>query len=202
ISRQSSGFARDVQDLLASVRIQGKPYFELVSMQQTASALRTQNRTFRDLNLPDIARSIGSSMGADGIFLGNIVRSGVIDTPYQESRSKCAQSQMQYNKKGQAIGSVCVQWSEYRVDCMKRNAGFEFVPNLIETATGRSIFSNRLVGTVSYQSCSDDMTRPQSDPSMPRVLKMLLSKDDTRSSDDQSDPSEAGLLAAARLQVL
>jgi hypothetical protein len=128
---EASTFAHDVEYLLTSVHIQGKPYFEIVSMRA------------------------GSSVKADGTFFGSIVRSGATESPYQETRSQCAQSRTRYNKKGQAIGEDCIRWSNYTVSCIKRDAGFEFAPRLIETATGRSIFSNKLEGSASDKGCSD-----------------------------------------------
>ena len=55
---EAATFAHDVGDLLTSVRIQGKPYFEIVS----------------------------SSVNADGKFLGSIVRSGVTESPYRRTK--------------------------------------------------------------------------------------------------------------------
>jgi len=131
---EASTFAHDVESLLTSVRIQGKPYFEIVS----------------------------SSVNADGKFLGNIVRSGVTESPYQEVRSQCAQSRTRYNKKGQAVGEDCISWSNYAVNCIKRDAEFELAPRLTDTATSKSIFSDKLKGSASDKGCSDSR-RPVSD---------------------------------------
>ena len=128
---EASIFAHDVEGLLTSVRIQGKPYFEMVS------------------------RSVGSSVNVDGIFLGSIVQSNITENPYQEVRSQCVQSQTRYNKKGKPIGEECIRWSKYTVNCIKRDAVFEFSLRLIETATDRSIFSDKLKGSASDQGCSD-----------------------------------------------
>ncbi len=175
----ASSFSRQVEDSLAAVRIQGRPYFEMISAEQTARALQSENRSFKDLNSPDVARSIGISTNADGIFLGNVVRSGATDSSYQEQRSKCVRSETQYNKKGgavaadiieailsdkgKAIGQDCVEWDYYMVDCIRRDARFEFVPNLIETETGRRIYSSRLTGSTSDEVCSDKGARIMSE---------------------------------------
>lgn len=79
---EASTFAHDLENLLTSVRIHGKPYFEIVPMRKTASVLQTMKRSFRDLTRPKVARSVGSSVKADGIFLGSIIRSGVTESPY------------------------------------------------------------------------------------------------------------------------
>ncbi len=155
IADEASRFGHDVEDILASVRIQGKPYFEIVSTRETASALKAKKRTYRDLTRPDIARTVGSSLKADGIFLGRIVRSGATENTYQETRSRCTQSQPTYNKKGEVTGEVCIKSSEYTVSCIERNAGYEFAPRLIETATGRSIFSDTLKGSATDKGCPD-----------------------------------------------
>ena len=126
-SDEAARFKHDVGDLLTSVRIQGKPYFEIVS----------------------------SPVNADGNFLGSIVRSGVTESPYQETRSRCAQSRTRYNKKGKAVGKDCVSWSKYTVGCIQREAGFEFAPRLIDSATDRPIFSATLNGSASDKGCSD-----------------------------------------------
>ncbi|MGR8998495.1 MAG: tetratricopeptide repeat protein [Gammaproteobacteria bacterium] len=128
---ESSSFAQEVENLLTSVRVQGKPYFEIVS------------------------RPVNSSVNADGIFLGSIVRSSITENPYQEVRSQCAQSRTRYNKKGKPIGEECIRWSKYTVNCIKRDAVFEFSPRLIETATDRSIFSDKLKGSAFAKGCSD-----------------------------------------------
>ena len=124
---EAARFSHDIGDLLTSIRIQGKPYFEIVS----------------------------SSVKADGIFLGSIVRSCVTENPYQEARSQCAQTRTRYNKNGKAIGEECVSWSNYAVACIKLDAKFEFAPRLIETSTSKSIFSDKLNGSASDKGCSD-----------------------------------------------
>jgi len=152
---EASAFANDVENVLASARIRGKPYFEIVSIAETSSALRAKGRSPKDLALPEVAKAVGSSLNADGVFLGNVVRSGTGESPYQESRSQCSQAQTLYNNNNQAVGQKCVRWSQYTVNCIKREASFEFAPRLIETATGRSIFSDTLKGYASDGGCSD-----------------------------------------------
>lgn len=152
---EAAGFVNAVGNLLTSVTIQGKPYFEIVPVQETASALKTKKRSFKDLARPDVVKSVSSSLKADGIFLGSIVRSDSNDSPYQEQRSQCAQSRIRYNKKGNPVGEDCIAWSHYTVNCINRDAVFEFVPRLVEAATSRSIFSDRLKGSASDKGCSD-----------------------------------------------
>lgn len=147
---EASQFSHEVENLLSSITIQGKPYFEIVKMQETAKPKKSRKRAY------------AQSVNADGIFLGSIVRSDATDSSYQEKRSQCAQSRVRYNKKGKPVGEVCVKWSKYTVNCTQRDAVFEFSPSLIETATSQSIFSDTLTGSASDKGCSDN-NRPVED---------------------------------------
>lgn len=157
----ASAFTNDVENLLTSVRIQDKPYFDIVSSRQTASALQTK-RGLKDLTNPKVVRSVGSSLNVDGIFSGRVVRSDVTESPYQEKRSQCARSVVQYDRKGRQIGETCIRWTNYMVGCTKREAVFEFSPRLVEVSSNRSSFSNTLTGRASDQACTDS-NRPVSD---------------------------------------
>ncbi|MGR9107305.1 MAG: hypothetical protein ACU843_10290 [Gammaproteobacteria bacterium] len=158
---ETSQFAQDLENLLTSVRIQGKPYFEIISLRETLSALQNHRRSSQDLTNPDVAKSVGSYLKADGIFIGTI-RSGFQDTPYLENRSRCVQQRTTYNKKGEATGTVCVGWQNYTVNCVKRDAGFEFAPRLMDTVTGQSLYSETVKSFANDKACSDSGRSVQS----------------------------------------
>jgi hypothetical protein len=153
-SPDTSAFVRDVENLLTSINIQGKPYFDVVPASRTYSVLNSKRGT-KNLSNPSVVRSLGSSLNVDGILSGQVIRSDVIESPYQENRSNCVRSQVRYNRKGKPVGEICVRWANVRVNCIKREAIFEFSPRLINVSTNQTTFSNTLQGVASDQLCSD-----------------------------------------------
>lgn len=148
-------FESQVESMLKSVSVQGKPYFHVTPKHETLSGLQGRKRSARDLAQPDAAVALGSSLQADGIFLGSVQRAGVSESPYREERSRCTQSRTRYNRKGKAVGEVCVQWQNYLVDCLQRDAVFEFAPRLIETTAGRAIYTSPVKEAASSKGCAD-----------------------------------------------
>jgi hypothetical protein len=153
-SPDTSAFVHDVESLLTSVNIQGKSYFDVVPASRTSSALNSKRGT-KNLSNPSVVRSLGLSLNVDGILIGQVIRSDVIESPYQENRSNCVRSQVRYNRKGKPVGEICVRWANVRVNCIKREAIFEFSPRLINVSTNQTSFTNTLQGVASDQLCSD-----------------------------------------------
>jgi hypothetical protein len=147
--------ASEIEGVLGSISIDGKPYFTLVDRAQIDKTLGEMKLSQSGLVDQSTAARIGKMVGAQGIYTGMVTLSGTNDSPYSERRQQCVQHQMKYDNKGNAYEGPCVRWRPYTVSCMKRVASFACSPKLIEVSTGKIIYARNLSGSTDSSGCED-----------------------------------------------
>lgn len=134
--------ADELLALLASVEVDGRPYFELIDRDRLPPAI-AQGQA--GLPVPPVsARPPGRQVVPAGYYAGRVEDIRVSSrTDTRESRA-CAE-----RREGR-----CVRWVVERVLCRVDSAHFAFVPRLVEGRTGRVVFARTFAGSASADSCS------------------------------------------------
>jgi curli biogenesis system outer membrane secretion channel CsgG len=137
-----SDLGNDVEAMLVSTQVQGRPYFTVVDRQAIDKVL--QEIGFGQSGVVDEKTTvrIGKLVGAKGIVLGAVGNNTAVDTSYTEKRSEC-------------IDKKCQNKRTYTVRCGKRDAHFSFTPKIIDVATGRIVLSGSVAGSKNDRSCQD-----------------------------------------------
>jgi len=148
-------FASEIEGVLGSISIDGKPYFTLVDRAQIDKILSEMKFSQSGLVDQSTAARIGKLVGAQGIYTGLVTLSGVNNSTYSERRQQCAQHQIKYDNKGNAYEGPCLRWRSYNVNCTKRVASFACSPKLIEVSTGKILYARNLAGSADSSGCED-----------------------------------------------
>jgi len=136
----------DVEALLVSIRVGGKPYFKVIERSSIQTILNEHYLQKSGIVNEKTAVKAGTLAGAEGIILGTVMQSAIEDKRFFETRTKCSAK----DKDGK-----CVKRTNYKVRCKERNAYFSFTPKMINVATGRIVASESLSGRSSDTVCRD-----------------------------------------------
>jgi len=147
--------ASEIEGVLGSISIDGKPYFTLVDRAQIDKTLGEMKLSQSGLVNQSTAARIGKMVGAQGIYTGMVTLSGISDSSFRERRQQCAQHQIKYDNKGNAYEGACLRWRPYDVACTKRVASFACSPKLIEVSTGKILYARNLAGSADSSGCED-----------------------------------------------
>ncbi len=152
-----SEFAAELESVLSGIGIDDKSYFTLVDRASIDKVISEMKFSQSGLVDEKTAAQLGKLVGAQGIYTGLINANGYDDTRYKETRQECARYEKRKDKKGN-VYSVCAQWRNYSVRCVKRVATFAVTPKLVDVTTGRVLYSRTLSATTQSAGCED--TRP------------------------------------------
>ncbi|MDQ5988165.1 MAG: hypothetical protein CSYNP_03921 [Syntrophus sp. SKADARSKE-3] len=156
-------FASELEGLLGSIDINGKPYFTLVdraSIDKVMSEMKLSQSALVDQGT---AAKLGKLVGAQGIYTGTVTANSTRDSAYKAQRSECTQYQIKRDDKGNLYqSSNCLQYRKFYVNCTKRNANFAATPKLIEVATAKIVYSANRSGAADSSGCVDG-TPPKSE---------------------------------------
>ncbi len=150
-------FAAELEGVLSGIGIDDKAYFTLVDRASIDKVISEMKFSQSGLVDEKTAAQLGKLVGAQGIYTGLINANGHDDTRYQETRQECARYEQKKDNKGN-VYSVCAQWRNYYVRCVKRVATFAVTPRLVDVTTGRVLYSRTLSATTQSAGCAD--TRP------------------------------------------
>ena len=148
-------FAAELEGLLVSIDLNGKPYFTLVdraSIDKVISEMKLSQSALVD---PGTAVKLGKLVGAQGIYTGTVTANNTRNSSYTERRSECAQHQMKRDKDGNLYEGNCIRWRNYNVNCTKRQASYAVTPKLIEVATAKIVYSKNVNGAADSSGCED-----------------------------------------------
>jgi len=81
---------------------------------------RTRSLSTRSLAPPSVAQS-ASSLGVDAFLRGEVAQAATVSTPYQRSRSECARTVVQKDRKGRDV-TQCTETRQVPVACVKNTA--------------------------------------------------------------------------------
>jgi curli biogenesis system outer membrane secretion channel CsgG len=146
----------EVETMLANVQVNGQPYFAVVERNKIQQVMREMKLGESGVIREDTAAKLGKMLGANGVYAGTITRNEVVNTNYQENRSRCTQYERKKDKKGNMVDGKCLNSQDYLVSCTKRTAYFTFLPKLIAVESGSIAFSKEIAGEASESACQGE----------------------------------------------
>lgn len=140
IGKESVEFASQVESALASVIIDGKPYFKLIDRLTINRVIQEQKFNMSGLVSQDDVVRIGKLVGAKGVYTGVLhpIKKG--EDSYTEKRVECKEK------------NRCI---EKYVICIRRTLTFSFTPRLVDVETGRVVYSRTISAHQVSHGCQD-----------------------------------------------
>jgi len=131
-----------VESALASVVVDGRPYFTLIGANAPSTGLG------KPMQWIDSSKTKGQPIryGAEGLVQGSVDQNGWQDERYTEDRSECVAE----DAKGR-----CLQTRNRRVQCVRRVAQFSFTPRVVQKDTGEVLLSQEFSETGQSNACLD-----------------------------------------------
>ena len=149
----------EIEALLASIQIEGRPYFTVVERSRLNEALKELRLGESGAIDAATAAKLGQMIAANGIYLGAVTRDDFTQQRYTENRRVCTEYTQVRDKKGNLVQGACANYVNQTVNCSRRSANFEFVPKLVSVSTGTIIYSRSISGAAEDSSC-EDQNRP------------------------------------------
>ncbi len=148
-SRSMDGrlFSAEVSAELLKVKVDGKPYFKLVSRTEIDRVL--SELKFSSSGLTEESARLGRLLNAEGILTGVVEVSRSV-VPYREKRFRCVKTE------GSGLIKKCVQSVEYYVSCRRYELELLMIPKLIDVERGEIVYSRKILKRVSDRHCSDE----------------------------------------------
>jgi hypothetical protein len=142
-----------VESALASIVVEGRPYFTMVGANAPATDLG------KPLQWVDTSKSKGQPIryGAEGTVQGNVNQNGWQDERYSEMRRECVAE----DAKGR-----CRLWGSTTVLCIRRVARFSFTPRVVAKDTGAVLFSQEFSETGQDSACLGEDGSPTGGPAL------------------------------------
>ncbi len=138
-SKESVEFASQVEAAIASVIIDGKPYFKLIDRLTINRVIQEQKFNMSGLVSQDDVAKIGKLVGAKGVYTGVLHPIKKSQESYREERIECRENR-------------CI--TKY-VRCTTRTLIFSFTPRLVDVETGRVVYSRTISIDVEDDGCDD-----------------------------------------------
>jgi len=131
-----------VENALASVVVEGRPYFTLVGANAPAGGLGKPMQ-WLSTSKPT-ARPI--RYGSEGTVQGSVTHNGWTDNRYTEKRKECVAED--------AKGS-CMLWANRNIPCTRRVARFSFTPRVVDRDTGAVLLTQEFTESGQSSACHD-----------------------------------------------
>ena len=131
-----------VESALASVQVDGRPYFTVLGANAPAGDLG------KPMQWVDTSKSMARPIryGAEGRVEGRVDQNGWQDERYTEERSEC----FVWDDKGR-----CLRTRTRHVQCTRRVALFSFTPRVVLKDTGAVLFSQEFTENGQSSVCKD-----------------------------------------------
>ncbi len=124
----SDDFTQRFESALASVKVGGQPYFQVVSRADLDKALTKQGLNSRSSVGVGSAAKVGRLLDVDGVYIPQIQSYEVKDSSYQAT-----------GQPGR---------------CTKRTASFQSIPKLVDVSTGQVVYAKEQGGTREERYCA------------------------------------------------
>ena len=168
-------FAAEIEGTLASKSIDDKQYFTLVDRASIDKIMSEQQFSQSALIDQATAAKIGKLVGAQGIYTGAVTAAQVKDSNYKEKRQECVRHKIERDKKGNEYEGRCIQWRNYSVSCMKRDAHFSVTPKLVDVSTSKILYSRNLSKSATSSGC-EDASPPKDEQELLEAVKEDVKK--------------------------
>ncbi len=137
------GLSRKVESKLASVRIDGKNFFTVVSRSDLNKIIAEQKLQNSGLVNDKNIVKVGEIIGAQAIISGRVSRPSKEDSYFYEERVRCA------DKK-------CKEIETYNVRCMKRVVSLSAELRVVDITKGDIIYAQNFSKQRVFKHCADD----------------------------------------------
>lgn len=154
-ARRELDASPDVETMLASIRLNDRPYFVVVERTRIQQIITQQRFSESALVDPATAVRVGKLIGAEAVYTGTVNRGETADRSYQQTRSVCQQYE-QTTRKGVTTQGKCLQWVQRALNCTERTATFAMMPKLVRVQTGDIAFAEAIEGKRTAQYCQGD----------------------------------------------
>jgi len=141
----SVGLSGKIESNLSRHKINGKPFFTMISRTDINKVIKEQKLQNSGLVDTSAIVEVGNLMGAEAIISGDVGRASSKDSYFYESRTRCA------DKK-------CKEFTYYRVRCTKRVVGLSAELRMVDVTRGDIIYADNLSRTSTFKHCRDDST--------------------------------------------
>jgi curli biogenesis system outer membrane secretion channel CsgG len=137
------GLSGKIESILAKQKLDGKPFFTLMSRSDLNKIIAEQKIQNSGLMDTSTAVEVGRLMGAQALISGDVGKVTLQDTNYYESRIRCADDK-------------CKKTYTYNVRCMKRVVGLSAQLRMVDVTKGDIIYADTLAKNIEWQHCEDD----------------------------------------------
>ena len=137
-------FTGRLETKLASVRVDGKPYFKVINREKIGDVLKELKFQSSDL-VGEKAAKFGKLAGAQVLITGN-VKTTATNGSYQKPEERCAA----YDRKGR-----CLYYKTVYVTCRTSNATFNASINALDVNTAQLVDAVNITKTYQGDSCKD-----------------------------------------------
>jgi len=138
-----------IEAKLNNIRINGKPYFQLVSRTDLDKILSEVQ--FQESGLAEKAVEYGKILGIQGIITGFAKPSYSVNS-FREKRKKCVKYE----------DHQCKVYRDIYVLCKRTKAQYVLIPKILKIPTGEIIYSKEIKKSAYSKYCSGDNTQPSS----------------------------------------
>ncbi|MDX9813503.1 MAG: CsgG/HfaB family protein [Sulfurimonadaceae bacterium] len=138
------GLSNKIEAFLASQKIDGKSYFELISRKEIDEVLKEQRLQASGLLNQNEMLSVGNISGARAFISGDVNTADVSDTRYYENRYRC-------------LDKKCKSVSTYSVSCTAREAIVSASIKMVDVKSAEVIYTKTSSSSNRWRFCSDDI---------------------------------------------
>ena len=153
-TRKRSAITADVQAAIASVQLDGKPYFQVVERTHLEKILDEQRLGRSGLVDNSTAAKIGRLAGVQAVVMGTVAKNKVDKIRHSERRKYCTK----FDAKGR-----CNNWAKRTVRCETRTATFRFIPKIVDTTNARMLMSEAITEQEESVRCDKERAVNDSD---------------------------------------
>ena len=154
------GLSEKIESKAAAVRVDGKPWFTVVTRRELEKILDEIRLQESGLTGEGKAAEAGRLLGASALIDGAVTAADVDDTHYYETRTEC-------------VDKKCKQTREYKVSCTKRRGVVSAQVKLVDISRGDIIHAETIRKTATWRHCSDGSSAL---PSREEILDTLAEK--------------------------
>jgi curli biogenesis system outer membrane secretion channel CsgG len=140
------GLTGEIESLLANQKVDGRPYFTLLSRTNLKRVIAEQKLQSSQLVNANTATKIGEIIGAQALITGSMSIQNGVSKHYYQSRKEC----LRYSKEN----GLCVYWHFYRVTCHTTQATVAANINIVNVETGSVIYGDTISKNYSGDSCA------------------------------------------------
>ncbi|MEM0986616.1 MAG: hypothetical protein AAGJ32_10240 [Pseudomonadota bacterium] len=141
-----AGFAQALEAALSGATFDGARYFNVTSRQALSGMTGISGASDRAIAA---AINIGSQLGVDGVYFGDITQVDFDQTSSRVERSRCIEFDGPFD---------CEKREKYMTTCYNSVATYTAVPKIASVATGQVVYSNTFTGSRTGYHCDGDVT--------------------------------------------